>query len=120
MRRLTLTAILPILLLCSSCSKVTQAVAVICPSCVNIKKIKLTDENKSKILADIAHSKEISDEERHLLVEYAIRYSMPKILKGGRPDLPSGKTLNELIEEERQWDAAHPEVVNNEQGQSSK
>lgn len=112
MKRPAVAAILPILLLfCSGCSHVTQAVSVVCSSCVNIKKIRLTDENKHKLLAEIGNSKDISDQERHLLVEYSLRYSMPKILRGERPDLPTGKTLGELIDEERQWDAAHPEAV---------
>lgn len=109
LKRLLLPAILSISLIGFACSRATDAVATVCPSCVNIKKIRLTDENKGKLLAEIGKTNEITDQERHLLVEYSMRYSMPKILRGERPDLPTGKTLGELIDEERKWDAAHPE-----------
>jgi hypothetical protein len=65
----------------------------------------VTEENKSTIMSRIANGNEVTDEERHLLVEYSLRYSIATIMKGGRPDLPTGKTIGEMIEEQRKWDA---------------
>jgi hypothetical protein len=74
-------------------------------ACSNLKKTRVTEENKREVMSRIAKGNEITDEERHLLVEYSIRYNMAVILKGGRPDLPTGKTIGEMIEDQRKWDA---------------
>ena len=96
MKRLSIAAIFFVLLACSSCS--------------NLKHTKVTAENKREVMNRIAKGSEITDEERHLLVEYSMRYSMDTILQGGRPDLPTGKTIGEMIEEQRKWDAEHAQV----------
>jgi hypothetical protein len=70
----------------------------------------VTDENKNTIMNRIGTGNEVTDQERHLLVEYSMRYSMAKILQGGRPDLPSGKTIGQMIDEQRKWDAEHPQA----------
>jgi hypothetical protein len=80
-------------------------VLLACFSCSNLKNTKVTDENKREIMTRIAKGNEITDEDRHLLVEYSTRYSMDTILRGGRPDLPTGKTIGQMIEEQRKWDA---------------
>jgi hypothetical protein len=91
MNRLSVAALIAVLLFSLACS--------------NLKKTKVTEENKRELMSRISQGNEITDEERHLLVEYSIRYNLAVILKGGRPDLPTGKTIGEMIEEQRKWDA---------------
>jgi hypothetical protein len=83
---------------------------LLCASCTSLKNTKVTEQNKNKIMQRIGTGNEITDQERHLLVDYSMRYSMAKILQGGSPDLPTGKTIGEMIEEERKWEAEHPEA----------
>jgi hypothetical protein len=92
LKRLNTVALCLALLFCASCSK-------------SLKNTTVTDQNKGKIMARISQGNEITDEERHLLVEYSMRYSMARILQGGGPDLPSGKTIGQMIDEQRKWDA---------------
>jgi hypothetical protein len=91
MNRLSVAALIAVLLFSLACS--------------NLKKTKVTEENKRELMSRISQGNEVTDEERHLLVEYSIRYNLAVILKGGRPDLPTGKTIGEMIEEQRKWDA---------------
>jgi hypothetical protein len=81
---------------------------VFCASCSSLKNTKVTEDNKSTIMSRIGTGNEVTEQERHLLVEYSMRYSMAKILQGGSPDLPTGKTVGQMIEEERKWEAEHP------------
>lgn len=101
MKRLNISAVLIATLFFSACS--------------NLKKTVVTEENKSEIMSRIANGNEITDEERHLLVEYSVRYNLKIILKGGRPDLPTGKTIGQMIEEQRKWDAQQPQSGNSSQ-----
>ncbi len=98
MNRLTIAALLAVLLFFLACS--------------NLKKTKVTEENKREVMSRIAQGNEVTNEERHLLVEYSIRYNMAAILKGARPDLPAGKTIGEMIEEQRKWDAEQAQSGN--------
>lgn len=74
-------------------------------ACSNLKNTKVTEENKREVMTKIARGNELTNEERHLLVEYSIRQSMKNVLQGGRPELPTGKTVGEMIEEQRKWEA---------------
>lgn len=80
-------------------------VLVVCLSCSNIKNEKVTDENKDKILNQISTSKDLTEEERQLLAAYVIRQNMVNIFGGGKPGLPTGKTVGDMIAEQRQWAA---------------
>lgn len=64
-------------------------------ACSNLKHTKVTEQNKREILSRIANGNEVTTEERHLLVEYTMRYKMAAVLQGRRPELPTGKTIAE-------------------------
>jgi hypothetical protein len=98
MNRVSIVALLVVLLFSLACS--------------NLKKTMVTEENKRDVMSRIAQGKEITDEERHLLVEYSLRYNLAAILQGGRPDLPTGKTIGEMIDEQRKWDAQQAQSGN--------
>lgn len=102
MNRLSIAALLVVLLLSLACS--------------NLKKTTVTEENKRELMSRIARGNEVTDEERHLLVEYSLRYNLAVVLRGGRPDLPTGKTIGEMIEEQRKWDAQQAQSGNTQPG----
>jgi hypothetical protein len=98
MNRLSIAALLVVLLFSLACS--------------NLKKTTVTEENKRELMSRIAQGNEVTNEERHLLVEYSLRYNLAVVLRGGRPDLPTGKTIGEMIEEQRKWDAQQAQTGN--------
>src|SRR6267143_497679 len=79
------------------------AIVFLCSSCSNIKSKKVTDENKDKIMSEVSTSKELTDDERQLLAGYMMRHSLATVFQGGKPDIPTGKTVGEIIEEQRNW-----------------
>jgi hypothetical protein len=81
-------------------------------ACSNLKNTKVSAENKREIMSRISMGNEITDEERQLLVEYSARYNPAAIMNGKGPDLPNGKTIGQIIEEQRKWDAEHPQGGN--------
>jgi hypothetical protein len=99
MKRLNISVLLIAILFFSACSK-------------SLKNTKVTAENKQQIMSRISLGNEVTDEERQLLVEYSVRYNLASIMKGNGPDLPNGKTIGEMIEEQRKWDAEHPQSGN--------
>jgi hypothetical protein len=74
-----------------------------CSSCTNIKNKKVTDENKDKILGEISTSKGLTDDERQLLAGYIMRQNLSSVFQGGKPSIPTGKTIGEMIEDQRKW-----------------
>jgi len=67
-------------------------------------KLKITDENKDKFLESIRDSKGLAVEENRLLMAYMMRSSMAQGV--GKKDLsPVGKTVGQLIGDEREWEA---------------
>ena len=86
------------------------ALCFLCSSCTNIKNRKLTDENKDKIMSEVASSKDFTDNDRQLLFGYMMRRTPVNIFQGGKPTIiPTGKTVGEMIEEQRQWVAQEAE-----------
>lgn len=81
-------------------------------ACTSLKNTKVTDKNKLKLMSRISQGDEITNEERHLLVEYTLRSNMSAVLQGQRPELPTGKTIGEMIEEQRKWDAQQAQNSN--------
>lgn len=51
----------------------------------------------------------MTDEERSLLAAYAVHNSMAAVFGGGKPGLPTGKTVGEMIEEQRKLVAQEKE-----------
>jgi hypothetical protein len=82
---------------------------LICSSCTNIKSKKVTEENKEKVLSEISTSTELTNEEKQLLLGYFMRQNMATIFQGGKPGLPSGKTLGEMIQDQKKWVAQEKE-----------
>jgi hypothetical protein len=78
-------------------------------SCTNIKSKKVTDENKDKLIDEISTSKNLTDDERQLLASYMMRQNLSGILQGAKPSLPTGKTVGEMIEDQRKWAAQNAE-----------
>jgi len=74
-----------------------------CSSCSNIKSKRVTEQNKEQILNEIPTSKDLTDEDRKLLIGYVMRQSMTRVLQGAKPGLPVGKTLAEILEDQRNW-----------------
>lgn len=92
------------------------AVLSICSSCSNLKHKKVTDENKDQIINDISTSKDLTDEERKLLAGYMFRQNISAVFQGGKPSFPTGRTVGEMIDEQRKWvaDSAKAETVEKE------
>ena len=84
-----------LLLLCS--------LLLVCSSCTNIKSKRVTDENKDQLLSQIATSKDLTDEERQLLTGYMVRQNLSSMFQGAKPTVPTGKTIGEMIEDQRKW-----------------
>ncbi len=82
---------------------------LVCSSCANIKRQKVTDENKDKLISEVATSKDLTDEERQLLSGYIARQNVSRIFQGGTPSIPTGKTIGEMIEDQRKWVAQNAE-----------
>jgi F0F1-type ATP synthase beta subunit len=79
------------------------------PSCVNVKDQKVTNENKDKLISETATSKDLTDDERQLLTGYMVRENLSGILQGGKPSIPGGKTVGEMIDDQRRWVARNEE-----------
>lgn len=69
----------------------------------SIKNTKLTAENKDKLFDKIKDSKDLTVEEVQLLQAYVMREGVKTALSGGTPSLPIGKTIGELIAEQKKW-----------------
>jgi len=79
------------------------------PSCTNVKNQKVTDENEDKLISEIATSKDLTDDERQLLTGYMVRQNLSGVLQGGKPSIPAGKTVGEMIDDQRRWVAQNAE-----------
>jgi hypothetical protein len=90
------------------------ALLLVCSSCSNVKRQKATDENKDKLISEVATSKDLTQEERKLLSAYIVRQNVSSIFQGGKPSIPTGKTIGEMIEDQRKWVAHNAEEENAE------
>lgn len=96
------------------------AVLCVCSSCSNIKHKKVTDENKDKIMGEISTSKDLTAEERQLLAGYMFRQNLSTVFQGGKPSMPTGKTIGEMIDEQRKWVADTSEAEKAEKEKDEK
>jgi hypothetical protein len=104
-----------------SCLSLLCAVLSVCASCGNFKNRRVTDENKGTILAEIPTSKDLTGEDRELLGAYVVRYSFSGLLTGGKPGLlPTGKTIGEMIEEQRALNTKNAEVEKEQKAKEQK
>ena len=69
----------------------------------SVKDTKVTDENKDKIFEQIKDSKELTVEEVGFLQGYVLRSGLKEAFSGGKPSIPTGKTIGEMIEEQRKF-----------------
>jgi hypothetical protein len=72
-------------------------------ACSNIKNKKVTAENKDKVWAEIKNSNDLTVEEVGLLQGYVIRHGLKDAFSGKEVSLPEGKTIGEMIEEQRKF-----------------
>src|ERR1700742_4528348 len=76
---------------------------VVFASCSNVKGKKVTEENKGKILEEIKNTRDLTVEEVQLLQAYLIRTGMQDAMSGKEITFPVGKTIGEMIEEQRKF-----------------
>jgi hypothetical protein len=76
---------------------------LICSSCTPTKSKRVTEENRDRILSEISTTKDLTDEERQLIAAYLMRTGVAEVFRGGKPGLPVGKTINEILDEQRKW-----------------
>jgi hypothetical protein len=72
-------------------------------ACSDIRQKKLTEENREKILSEAGTSKDLTDEEHQMIQGYILRQGIQNVFQGGKPSLPTGITVGEMIEEQRKW-----------------
>jgi hypothetical protein len=68
------------------------------------RHFKITDQNKDRFMEELKTSRGLAVEEVGLLQSYHMRQAASKAL-GGTPSPPVGKTVGDLIEEERKFQA---------------
>jgi hypothetical protein len=78
---------------------------ILLSSCSNVKNKPITEDNKDKILDQIKNSKDLTVEEVGLLQAYVLRQGMKNAFSGDKNAtlLPVGKTIGQVIEEQRKW-----------------
>lgn len=72
-------------------------------ACTNVKSMKITEENKDKIWEQIKDTKDLTGEEVQLLQSYMLRKGLRSAFSGKRFSFPVGRTIGEIIEEERRY-----------------
>ena len=71
----------------------------------SIKETMVTEENKDTIFQQIKDSKDLTVEEVGLLQGYVMRSALRGAFSGEKPGIPTGKTIGQMIEEQRQFAA---------------
>lgn len=74
--------------------------------CTKLKDKTITEDNRAAIMKDLKESKDVTDEERHLLLGYLLRNGLKDAFAGKEPSLPAGKTIQAMIDEQRAFLAA--------------
>jgi hypothetical protein len=69
----------------------------------SIKETMVTEENKDKIFEQIKDSKGLTVEEVGHLQGYMMRHALKDAFSGGKPSIPTGKTIGQMIEEQKQF-----------------
>jgi hypothetical protein len=93
------------------CSVVLPILFVaLCCSCSNVKDKKITEENKATVLEEA--SKKLTPEEFSLLEGYMMRQQLQQSIanifqEGKGPTISEGKTVGQMIEEQRKWATGH-------------
>jgi hypothetical protein len=95
-------------------SAVLCATVFACSSCSNLKTTKITDENKDKIFSEIAASKDLTADDKEVLTNYIMRQSLAAVFAGGKPSIPTGKSIGEMLDEQRKWVAEEAEKEQSE------
>jgi hypothetical protein len=87
----------------------------VCSSCTNIKSEKVTDQNQEKIIRRILTNSDLTDDELRLLNGYIVRQSLSNPFQGDKASIPTGKTIGEMLEDQRNWVAQHTHQEKEEQ-----
>jgi hypothetical protein len=68
-----------------------------------VKNQRITAENKDKVFDQIKTTKDLTIEEVGLLQGYIMRKGIGDAFAGKTPELPVGKTIGEIIDEQKKW-----------------
>lgn len=79
----------------------TAALMITLGSCGGVKSKMITEKNKDTIFEEIKTSRDLTIEEVRLLEGYVVRTALQNISAGKTPALPVGKTIGQVIEEQR-------------------
>jgi hypothetical protein len=90
------------------------ALLSLCSSCTDIKSEKVTDQNQEKIVSRILTNRELSDDELRLLNGYIVRQSLSNPFQGDKLSIPTGRTIREMVEDQRNWMAQNTQQENEE------
>ena len=77
-------------------------VFILMASCSNVKNKKVSAQNEAEILRAVGESKSVTQEEKDLIVAYFMRAKMGGIF-GIKQANPEGKTIKQIIEEQRTY-----------------
>ncbi len=81
------------------------ALLCVCSSCTNIKSERVTDQNQEKIISRILTNRDLTDDELRLLNGYIVRQSLSNPFQGDKLSIPTGRTIGEMVEDQRNWTA---------------
>jgi hypothetical protein len=88
--------------------------------CSNVKTKKVTADNKDKLWEQIKDSHDLSVEEVQLLQGYLIRQGMKDAMAGKDASFPVGKTVGEMIDDQRRFVADQKARESDEQARREK
>jgi len=77
-------------------------IAITLISCAGTKGIKITDKNKDSILQTVTQSKSLTQEEKQLVTAYLMRSKLGGLF-GIAPANPVGKTIGQIIDEQKAY-----------------
>ena len=97
------------------------ALLSLCSSCTDIKSEK-SDRPKprKKIVSRILTNRELSDDELRLLNGYIVRQSLSNPFQGDKLSIPTGRTIREMVEDQRNWMAQNTQQENEEKRAESR
>lgn len=77
-------------------------------ACARTKAIRVTDNNQDEVLQKVAQSKDLSSEEKQMVLAFFVRSKMGGMF-GIEKAKPADKTVGEIIQEQEAWVAKETE-----------
>jgi hypothetical protein len=88
---------------------------IACPACTrDPHKLKVTEENKDSFMESIKDSKAFTVDEVRMLIAYQVRHTVAGAF-GADKSTTVGKTLGQVIDEERQFEEKQKKEVQNQE-----